>query len=54
MDKIISMDFVTSAENTSDVMTKNQQAVHFKTVQPKLVYSIEEMNEEVESQNEES
>ena len=43
MDEIVAIDFVRSAENTSDIMTKNQQRVHFKSAQPKLVYTVEDM-----------
>ena len=39
-------DFVKSAENTSDLMMKNQQSVHFKSAQPKLVYTVKDMEEE--------
>ena len=45
MDEVVTIDFVKSAENTSDIMTKNQQSVHFKSAQPKLVYTIEDMDE---------
>ena len=43
MDEVVTIDFVKSAENTSDIMTKNQQGVHFKSTQPKLVYTVEDM-----------
>ena len=43
MHEIVTIDFVMSAENTSGIMTKNQQSVHFKSVQPKLVYTVEDM-----------
>ena len=33
------------AENTSDIMTKTQQSVHFKSAQPKLVYSVQDMEQ---------
>ena len=29
MDEVVTIDFVKSAENTSDIMTKNQQGVYF-------------------------
>ena len=29
MDEVVTIDFVKSAENTSDIMTKNQQCIHF-------------------------
>ena len=40
------IDFVKSTENTSDIMMKNQQSVHFKSAQPKLVYMVSNMEEE--------
>ena len=43
MDEVVTIDFVKSAENTSDIMKKNQQGVHFKSVQPKLVYTVIDM-----------
>ena len=48
MDKVVSVEFVKSSENTSDIMTKNQQSVYFKSAQPKLVYTIEDMEKEKE------
>ena len=43
MDEVVTIDFVKSVENTSDIMTKNQQGVHFKTAQPKLVYIVKDI-----------
>ena len=43
VDEVVTIDFVKLAENTSDIMTKNQQSVCFKSAQPKLVYTIEDM-----------
>ena len=43
---MITIDFVKSTENTSDIMTKNQQSAHFKSAQPKLVYMVRDMEEE--------
>ena len=43
MDEVVTIDFVKSAENTSEIMTKNQQSVHFKSAQPKLVYTVQDM-----------
>ena len=40
------IDFVKSTENTSDIMMKNQQRVHFKSAQPKLEYMVRDMEEE--------
>ena len=43
MDEVVSIEFVKSVENTSDIMTKNQQSVYFESAQPKLVYTMEDM-----------
>ena len=43
MDEVVTIDFVKSAENTSDIMTNNQQGIYFKAAQPKLVYTVEDM-----------
>ena len=43
MDEVVTIDFVKLAENTSDIMTKNKQSLHFKSAQPKLVYTVEDM-----------
>ena len=45
MDEVVTIEFAKLAENTSDIMTKNQQSIHFKSAQPKLVYIIEDMEE---------
>ena len=45
MDKVVTIDFVKSAENTSDIMTKNQQGISFRAAQPKLVYTVKDMEE---------
>ena len=45
MDEVVTIDFVKSAENTSDIMTKNQQSVHFKSAQPQMVYSVQDMEQ---------
>ena len=44
-DQMIEINFVKSAENESDIMTKNQQGQHFMYAQSKLVYTVQEMNE---------
>ena len=46
MDDVVSIEFVKSEENTSDTMTKSQQSVHFKSAQPKLEYTIDDMEKE--------
>ena len=43
MVEVVRIDFVKSAENTCDIMTKNQQGIYFKSVQPKLVYTVKDM-----------
>ena len=43
----MTIDFVKSVENTSDLITKNQQSIHFKSAQPKLVYMVKDMEEEM-------
>ena len=35
-----------SAENDSDIMTKNQQGQHYMCAKSKLVYTVQEMNVE--------
>ena len=44
-DQVIEINFVKSAENDSDVMTKNQQGQHYLYAKSKLVYTVQEMNE---------
>ena len=46
MDELVTIEFVKLAETTSDIMTKNQQSVPFKSAQPKLVYTIDDMEKE--------
>ena len=43
MDEVVTIDFVKLGENTSHIMTKNQQSIHFKSAQPKLVYTVKDM-----------
>ena len=43
MDEVVTIDFVNSAENTSDIMIKNQQGIRFKSAQTKLVYTDKDM-----------
>ena len=40
-DQVIELNFVKSAENDSDIMTKN----HYMNAKSKLVYTVQEMNE---------
>ena len=44
-DQVIVLNFVKSAENDSDIMTKNQQGQHYMYAKSKLVYTLQEMNE---------
>ena len=43
-DQVIEIYFVTSAENDSDIMTKNQHGLHYMCANSKLVYTVQEMN----------
>ena len=43
-DQVIEINFVKSAENDSDIMTKNQQGQHYKYAKSKLVYTVQDMN----------
>ena len=47
MDELVTIDFVKSAENTSDIMTKNQQGIYFRAAQPKLEYTVKDMEKTV-------
>ena len=44
-DQVIGINFVKSAENVSDIMTKNQQGQHYIYAKSKWVYTVQEMNE---------
>ena len=39
-DQVIEINFVKSAENDSDIMTKNQQGQHYMNAKSKLVYTV--------------
>ena len=43
--QVLEINFLKSAENESDVMTKNQQGQHYLYAKSKLVYTVQEMNE---------
>ena len=43
-----------SAENDSDIMTKNQHGQHYMYAKSKLVYTVQEMNEKKDIQDEET
>ena len=51
---MIEINFVKSAENDSDIMTKNQQGHHYMFAKSKLVYTVQEMNEKTDIQDEET
>ena len=44
-DQVIEINFVKSAENYSDIMTKNQQGQHYMFARSKVVYTVQERNE---------
>ena len=44
-DQVIEINFVKSAVNDSDIMTKNQQGQHHLYAKSKFVYTVQEMNE---------
>ena len=43
-DQVIEINFMKSAENDNDIMTKNQQGEHYMYAKSKLVYTVQEMN----------
>ena len=53
-DHVIEINFEKSAENNSDIMTKNQQGQHYMYAKSKLVYTVKEMNEKKDIEDEES
>ena len=53
-DQMIEINFVKSAENDSDIMRKNQQGQHYMYAKSKLVYTVQEMNEKKDSEDEET
>ena len=44
-DQVIEINFVKSADNDGNIMTKNQQGQHCIYAKSKLVYTVQEMNE---------
>ena len=44
-DQVVEINFVKSAENDSDIRTKNQQEQHYMYAKSKLVCTVQEMNE---------
>ena len=53
-DQVIEIHFVKSAENDSDIMTKNQQGQHYMYEKSHLVYTVQEMNEKKDIEDEET
>ena len=53
-DQVIEINFVKSAENVSDIMTKNQQGQHYIHAKSKLVHTVQEMNEKKGIEDEET
>ena len=53
-DQVIKINFVKSAENDSDIMTKNQQGQHYMYAKLNLVYTVHEMNEKRDIHDEET
>ena len=53
-DQVIEIMIVKSAENDSDIMTKNQQGQHYMYAKSKLVYTVQEMNENKDIEDEET
>ena len=53
-DQVIEINFVKSAQNDSDIMTKNQQGQHYMYAKSKLVYTVQEMNKKRDIQDQET
>ena len=53
-DQVIEINFVKSAENDSDIMTKNQQVQYYMYANSKMVYTVQEMSEKKDIQDEET
>ena len=53
-DEVIEINFVKSAENDSYIMTKNQQGQLYMYTRSKLVYTVQEMNEKRDIEDEET
>ena len=51
---MIEINFVKSEENDSDIMTKNQQGQHYMYAKSKLVYTVQEMNDKRDIEDEET
>ena len=53
-DQVIEIHFVKSAENDSDIMSKNQQGQQYMYAKSKLVYTVQEINEKKDIDDEET
>ena len=53
-DQVIEIHFVKSTENDSDIMTKNLQGQHYMYAKCKMVYTVPEMNEKRDIEDEET
>ena len=53
-DQVIEINFVKSAENDSDIMTKNQQGQHYLYAKSKMVYTVQEMNKKKDIEDKET
>ena len=53
-DQVIEINFVKSAENDSDIMTRNPQGQYYMYAKSKLIYTVQEMNEQRDIQDEET
>ena len=53
-DQVIEINFVKSAENDSDIMTKNQQGQPYMYAKSRLVYAVQNMNEKKDIEDEET
>ena len=53
-DHVIEINFVKSAENDSDIMTKNEQGQHYMYAKSKLVYTVQEMGEKKDIKDDET
>ena len=53
-DQVIEINFVKSAENDSDIMTKNQTGQQYMYAKSKLVDTVQEMNENRDIEDEET
>ena len=53
-DQVIEINFVKLTENDSDIMTKNQHGQHYMYEKSKFVYTVQQMNEKKDIEDEET